>query len=576
VNANQFRRISCLWLAVLCSIDSARAQFELIGLSGELETSVLAALSLDDEPCDAPDWRITSLYQRTPGVIRNALESTGYYSSTIEPDLRFEPDCWAAEFSVDPGTPITLRNVDLRITGDREADPEFSRILNDSNLTPGSQLNHREYENLKTSLLEIAQRKGYAEAAFRESRIDVYPDEYAADLTVDFDPGPRYAFGDIVIRQQILNDALVEGFYDIRPGDPFDRDRLTEVYAALVDSGYFGLVNVRPLAADAELKQIPIELELTAGNTKVLSYGGGFATDTGPRVRIARTNRRLNMQGAQLHLSTELSPVVSEFIVSYRFPYGDPRTEWLSFDSGIKHEDTETSKSDSLEFGVRRITERANDWQETQSVDLLIEDFEIGDEIGRTTLLQPGISWFKVQADNTIRPDRGYRILLEVSAASKRLASDTDFLKTVFATRWIRSFENGGRILTRIRAGITWEDEFDKLPPSVRFFAGGDNSIRGYQFRSLGPIDMDGDVIGGNRLLVGSVEYEHPVKPRWSVATFYDVGNAFRDSDFHAVAGAGIGARWQSPLGPIRLDLAKPLDGPDSGMRYHISFGPDL
>jgi translocation and assembly module TamA len=110
----------------------------------------------------------------------------------------------------------------------------------------------------------------------------------------------------------------------------------------------------------------------------------------------------------------------------------------------------------------------------------------------------------------------------------------------------------------------------------VRFFAGGDNSIRGYQFRSLGPIDMDGDVIGGNRLLVGSVEYEHPVKPRWSVATFYDVGNAFRDSDFHAVAGAGIGARWQSPLGPIRLDLAKPLDGPDSGMRYHISFGPDL
>jgi translocation and assembly module TamA len=156
------------------------------------------------------------------------------------------------------------------------------------------------------------------------------------------------------------------------------------------------------------------------------------------------------------------------------------------------------------------------------------------------------------------------------------MASDTDFLQVIFSTRWIRSFDNRGRILTRLRASITREDQFDKLPPSVRFFAGGDNSIRGYQFRSLGPINSDGDVIGGNRLLVGSVEYEHPVKERWSVATFYDAGNAFRDNEFHAVAGAGIGARWQSPLGPIRIDFAKPLDGLDRDTRIHISFGPDL
>jgi translocation and assembly module TamA len=576
VKDTHLRQFSWLPLALLSAIGSAQAELALLGLSEELETDVLTALSLDDERCDAPEWRINSLYQRAPNAIRTVLEGAGYYAAAIESDLQIDPDCWAARFTVEPGSPVALRNVDVQILGNTEADSLFSRAVNESELVAGRQLDHDAYESLKARLFEIAQNRGYAEAELNENRIDVYPDELAADITVRFAPGPRYTFGEITVRQEILNTDLVEGFYDIQTGQPFDRGELTDVYAALVDSGYFGLVNVRPMVPDAERKQIPIEIELAPGNRKILSYGGGFATDTGPRVRIARNNRRVNSSGAQLNLNAELSPVISEFVASYRFPYGDPRTEWLSFDTGIKHENTDTSKSDSLEFGTRRITERANNWQETQFVNLLIEDFEIADEQGRTTLLQPGISWFKVQAVNTIRPDRGYRILLEVSAASEHLASDTDFLRTVFATRWIRSFDNRGRILTRLRLGITWEEQFEKLPPSVRFFAGGDNSIRGYQFQSLGPVNADGDVIGGNRLLVGSVEYEHPVTERWSFATFYDAGNAFRDNDFHAVAGAGVGARWQSPLGPIRIDIARPLDGLDRDLRFHISFGPDL
>jgi translocation and assembly module TamA len=576
VNGRLISRFRWLLPVFFGSFGAAWADIELVGLSEDLETDVLAALSLDDEPCESAEFRIRSLYRRAPATIGEVIEAYGYYAATIDSALQFESGCWSARFDIDLGVPVALRDVDLQITGDSQSDPAFISAISESGLVPGQQLVHADYERIKTRLFEIAQNRGYAEAALRENRIDVYPEELAADITIHFDPGPRYSFGEIIVRQEILDPGLINGFYDIETGEPFDRAELTDVYAALVDSGYFGLVNVRPLAPDTERRQIPIEIELARGNSKILSYGGGFATDTGPRVRIARNNRRLNSRGAQLSLNTELSPVISEFVVSYRFPYGDPRTEWLSFDAGVKHENTDTSKSDSLEFGTRRITQRRNNWQETQFVNLLIEDFEIGNDLGQTTLLQPGVGWFKVQADNTIRPDRGYRVLLEISAASEQLASDTDFLKLVFATRWIRSFDNRGRLLTRLRAGITWEDQFDRLPPSVRFFAGGDNSIRGYQFQSLGPINSDGDVIGGNRLLVGSVEYEHPVKNRWSVATFYDAGNAFRDNDFDAVAGAGIGARWQSPLGPIRIDFAKPLDGLDRDTRFHISFGPDL
>lgn len=566
----------CLLVALLGSSPLAYAAVEIEGLGEDLEAHVLAALNLDNEECSAPDWRINGLFQRAPREIRSALESYGYYSAGIQSDLEHGADCWTARFVVTTGEPVVLRDVRVEIRGEAESDPEFAQLVAGSTLVSGSQLRHAEYEGLKSQLSNLARRKGYAEATFLENRIDVYPEQLAADITLEFDSGPRYAFGEIEFRQDILDADLVGGFSDIEVGDPFDRADLTTLYGALVDSGYFGLVDIQPLAPDTERRQIPILVDLTPGRRRIMSYGGGFATDTGPRARITRTNRRVNASGAQLNLNAELSPVVSEFGVAYRFPYGDPRTEWVSFDTGIKHEDTETSKSNTVELGARRVMKRSRNWQETRSLDLLVEDYEIAEEKDRTRLLQPGVSWFRVQADNTIRPDRGNRLLIELSAASRDVGSSTSFLKAVIENRWIRSVAKRSRVLTRIRAGTAWEDDFDELPPSVRFFAGGDNSVRGYEFRSQGPVDADGDVIGGDRLLVGSIEFERLVTEKWSVATFYDAGNAFRDNDFEPVAGFGIGARWLSPLGPIRIDVAKPLDGPDRGLRLHINLGPDL
>jgi translocation and assembly module TamA len=132
------------------------------------------------------------------------------------------------------------------------------------------------------------------------------------------------------------------------------------------------------------------------------------------------------------------------------------------------------------------------------------------------------------------------------------------------------------RILFRTELGVTAEESFDELPPSVRFFAGGDNSVRGYDFEALGPVDDAGEVIGGSSLAVTSVEYEHRIKAKWSLAIFVDSGNAFEGSEFEPKTGAGIGTRWQSPLGPIRVDVAHPFDDTQDNWRLHITLGPDL
>jgi translocation and assembly module TamA len=277
-----------------------------------------------------------------------------------------------------------------------------------------------------------------------------------------------------------------------------------------------------------------------------------------------------------LSLRSQLSPVASEFTANYRFPYGDPRFEWASFDGGIKREETDSATSKSLEFGARRVLERAGGWSRTQFVNLLVEDFDVAAQLGRSRLLMPGISWARIEADNTLRPSKGTKLDIELRVAGDAFGSDTSFAQVMLDYKWIRAFGERGRVLLRTKLGATAEDRFEDLPPSVRFFAGGDNSIRGYDFESLGPTDLLGQVVGGSGLLVGSVEYEYQVRSNWSVAVFVDSGNAFRDSRLGAKTGVGIGTRWQSPLGPIRLDLGFPVNDPGAGARIHVSLGPDL
>jgi translocation and assembly module TamA len=131
-------------------------------------------------------------------------------------------------------------------------------------------------------------------------------------------------------------------------------------------------------------------------------------------------------------------------------------------------------------------------------------------------------------------------------------------------------------LITRLDIGRTGIDDFTQLPASLRFFAGGDQSVRGYSYNTLGPTDAQGAVVGGPHLLVGSVEYEHALASKWSAAVFFDQGNALNDFRDPLKKGAGVGVRWRTPIGQIRVDVAAALSEPGRPRRFHISIGPDL
>jgi translocation and assembly module TamA len=552
------------------------AEVSVSGVSGEVRDNVLLLLSLDAEPCDAPRRRIERAFEESIDSVRSALEAYGFYAPVISSDLQFGDDCWTAEYSIDPGEVVRLRNVNMQIGGEAAGDAAFTTLIDTSGIVVGAPLEHGRYDALKSALRRLALERGYEDADFDEARIDVYADELAADVTLVFSSGERYRFGDVAIEQDVLDPALVGGYLQITPGDFYDSRRIANARLELVNSGYFDDVVVRPGTADRASKTIPIAVRLTPAPRKWVNYGVGFSTDTGPRLRFGRNIRRWNEAGHQLTFSALLSPVVTEVTSNYRMPHGNPRYEWLSFDGGVKREYTDTSKSRSLQFGARRVREGEGSWMRTQYTSLLVEDFDVGGQSGRSRLLMPGMQWSRLVADNAIRPDRGSKLEFDARGAGDSVGSDTTFVQIQAQGKWIWSLRNRARILVRGRGGRTWERAFEELPPSVRFFAGGDNSVRGYGFETLGPTNADGEVIGGSRLVTMSFEYEHPVRQLWSIALFADAGNAFNDSSWNLQRSVGIGARWQSPLGPIRVDLAQPLDGTTRDVRLHISLGPDL
>jgi translocation and assembly module TamA len=222
--------------AALAIAGIAAAEVEVLGLDAPLTANVLAYLDLDEEPCDAPRWRIEQLERNAPTRIRDALQAFGYYEPTITPDVSFAEECWHARFTIAPGEPVRIRALEASVTGAAEQDPTFTAALAEGGLAAGAVLDHGVYDRLKRRLTDLARERGYADAQFTASRIDVYPDEHAADIALHLESGPRYAFGRTELTQEVLTEQLASSYFTFREGEPYDARQLVDVYAALADS----------------------------------------------------------------------------------------------------------------------------------------------------------------------------------------------------------------------------------------------------------------------------------------------------------------------------------------------------
>ncbi len=545
------------------------------GLTPTQESNVRALLPLASASCETGQWRVKRLFRDADASVIEALEALGYYNVRVAKKLHWEKACWRAEFTVDPGQPVRLRTVDFELFGPATKDRAITSKITSNRPQAGEILNHGRYESYRDKARNTLIEKGYFDAVYTKSHVLVDTKTLVADLTLHLDSGPRYQFGNISYTDGILRKELLVRYTDIVPGDFYNAKALTDLSTALSNSGYFDSVSVSTETPDPQTKTVPIAVRLTPGNRHLYTAGIGFSTDIGPQGRLGYTNRRRSENGSQFESRLFVSPIISETTASYRWPRHDPRKEWFSVAAGFKQEDTDTSESDAYRLGISRGRSVAGHWLEKPYLELTYEDFSIGGQDGHSRLLIAGINWASVTGRELGRITQGRALNYDLRGAGEQLGSDTSFLQLRAQGKWIRSLGAKTRALLRANIGATLKDSLSELPPSVRFFAGGDRSVRGYDFESIGPRNSFGKVIGGAHLLEASIEVDYIVHSNWAIAAFVDSGSAFSE-DPEFFSGAGVGLRWHSPVGPIRLDLATPLDNSNGGIRIHISMGPDL
>lgn len=562
-------------LLVLAS-GTNRAEMTISGLDEQQKENVLALTPLSSADCDSAPWRVERLYRNANEDIRAALRALGYYEPRISKSMRRDEECWHAEFQVDAGEPVRLRTVDIDIRGDARTDQAVRRARGVQPPQPGDILNHGRYRAYKQALLRAANEAGYFEAEFDAARVVVDKPAHAADLTMHLDSGEKYRFGEVTFTPDILRERLLQGYTDIRPGDPYSAKLVNDLYEALGGSSYFASVSIDTEPLDKESNTVPVDVHLVAAKRRVYSVGAGFSTDLGPNGRFKHTIRRINDRGHQFDTELFGSPVITELNATYRWPKKDPRYEWFSIVTGVQHEKTDTSEQDSFKLGFLRSRSLGPKWLQTRYLDYLYEDFTVAGQESSSQLIIVGSNWETAPGRVLGRAPEGYRLNFDVRGASKALGSDTSFMQLRAKAKYVWSLGDKTRALARTTLGATFKDRLSRLPASVRFFAGGDNSVRGYGFETLGPTDGDGKVLGGSYQLDFSLELDRLVRDKWAVAVFVDTGDAFDQTDIDLNTGVGIGLRWYSPVGPLRLDLAHPLDDPNEDYRIHISLGPDL
>ncbi len=554
----------------------AAADLSITGVDGDIERNVRAFATIATEPCDSEERVVRRRFRKLEEEARESLEPFGLYNATITTALSRDESCWRASVEIDPGAPVLLRNVDIRIDGAAASDSAFQPLLANPRLAPGTPLLHSEYDRLKRTLQVRAADRGYLEARFSASQLDIWPAENAADITLHLDSGPRYRIGDIDQDQNFLEPEIVAGYLDLEPGTPYDSSDIVRAHRDLSDSAYFSHVEIRPDLSRASGDLVPIRISLRPGTRIEYTVGVGVSTDTGPRFRGGFRNNRVNRRGHRLTADLGASPVIQGVTTEYRIPLEDPRREWFSVTGAVQNEDADTFNSEEQRLGMRWTKAMTETWLRTLSVDVSNESFNVGETVDTSRAVIPGIMFDRKVADRDVFPLRGHRLGAELRGTDESLGSTMTFAQATAWFRWVRALGTGNRILARVNAGVTASRNFATLPPSVRFFAGGDESVRGFDYNSLGPKDADGNVIGGTNLLTASLEYERHLKGHFYGAVFVDAGNAFDDADFEAEVGAGIGVKWRSPLGPLRLYLGYPLTQDDENLRVHLRLGADL
>ncbi len=551
---------------------------EVDGVEGRAYRNVMARLRIHiySKDSELTESEIRRLHHLAEEDITSALLPYGYYSANVRSTLEKQEGIWLARYTVLPGEPVRLRSFSLQAEPAACSENDLGDIRSLFTLKEGDILRQPFYEEGKKALLRQARSQGYLDAAFTTHQIRIFREQNEAEVELVLDCGARYQFGPTISEQTIITETLLARYQSYEQGDNFSRRKLFDLQRDLYRTGFFKNVVIESKTDNPEEFEIPVSIRIEPlDNYNRYSFGIGYATDTGAHALFEWENKLLNQYGHRADIAALFGELEKHFLVDYMIPTGDPRFNSIVLTGLIdqqKWEDT-TTKLYSFSTAYEYTTP---EFHYAYSLELRDEDYRVGDTKGSSLLLMPHVLVSWAIADDVVNTTNGLRASVFLTGGSDDIVSDATFLKLRGDGKLILSPFEKWRLIGRGSIGGILVDSVESIPPSLRFYGGGASSVRGYRYKSLGPEDTSGTVIGGTFLLTGSVEAEREIAEFWRAFMFYDVGNAMDDISVDLAHGIGAGVGLALPFGQVRLEFAYPLSDDGSSQYIYLTVGADL
>ncbi len=386
--------------------------------------------------------------------------------------------------------------------------------------------------------------------------------------------GQPYHFGQVTIQQDFLDDDVFERFLTFKPGDSYSDEQLVQTQRDLYASDYVEDLDI-VAAPEQASKAVPVKVNIQPKANKHHRFAIGYGTDRGVHLKHSFDWRWVNRRGHQFKSDIDLSHSKQEAGVQYRIPAQRPVSDYYSLFAYGKRDVRDDVSSHLWNVGGD-YRDQTGKWTRQVGLKWQQEDFTLGNDSDDTGVLAPFATLTYRLVGEPSQTEKGVWLKGKVTGANESLLSDVTFLQTVAELKASRTFAKAHKVQLTASAGRSWIDDFHQLPADYRFFSGGDYSIRGYRFASIGDRDSSGENIGGNKMHHISGEYEYFFNDHIAGALFVDAGDAYSSGDTSLKVGAGAGVRYYSPIGPVRLDMAHGFDEPGDDFRLHFNVGKEF
>jgi len=537
------------------------------------------------EDIDAAE--LDRLVRVAPAQVRELLETEGYFNATVTvPPVTHDAGLPLVRVRVEPGPRATVGTVTIAAVGALAAEasaPALQAVRDRWPLPSGATFRQGAWNDAKNTMLARVRADGYAAAGWQSTHAIVDTTSNRVDLALQFDSGPLFRLGAVRIEGlQRYDEDSVRKLANFGAGDAYSEKLLLDFQERLQKVGLFEGASVELDADPAQADAAGVIVRVKEQTQHQATTGIGYSANTGPRVSLEHTDRRLFGSPWVLHNKVSLGPEQQTWegeLTSY--PLDNLYRNLVSGSATRLIEDDQTLLGWNARIGRTQDTPRFERLYFGELTHARVDSAALTSQADATSI---NYHWVRRDIDNVLLPTRGMTTSIQTALGyghgTQSVLGDPivdargPFTRLYTRLTWYLPFGDAWYGSARVEAGQVFTGNVVSIPDTLLFRAGGDDSVRGYAYRSLAP-SIDGVTVGGRSLLTSSIEIARPISPRYPAywwAVFVDAGNAAdRFSEIKPAYGYGVGLRWRSPVGPLRIDVA--YGQQTHQVRTHFSVG---